>query len=100
MCARCAATLGRAITSDSRVSAGVELGRYTYDGARRLTSVRRPGRPALSYLYDASGRPTSAGSATTWARLTYVTGTTRPATSQRAAGRRTRSRTMARCRRW
>ena len=74
------------LTADSLVSAGVELGRYTYDGARRITGVRRPGRPLLTYQYDVSGRPTSVGSATAWARLTYVPGTTRPATIAASSG--------------
>ena len=74
------------LIADSLVSAGLELGRYTYDGAKHLRTVNRPGRPTLTYGYDASGRLTSAGSASTWARITYDPATNQPSTIAASSG--------------
>ena len=74
------------LTADSLVSAGLELGRYTYDRANHLRTWARAGRPLLSYDYDAAGRVTLAGSATTWARFTYDPASNKPSTIAASSG--------------
>lgn len=63
------------LTADSLASAGLELGRYTYDAGRKLRQVSRPGRNPLALSYDAAGRLLSVASATIDTRMTYQPGT-------------------------
>ncbi|MDQ2668646.1 MAG: RHS repeat-associated core domain-containing protein, partial [Gemmatimonadota bacterium] len=63
------------LTADSLASAGLELGRYTYDAGRKLRQVSRPGRNLLALSYDAAGRLLSVASATIDTRMTYQPGT-------------------------